>query len=159
MSKSKRLRLGDVRQAFRLVGECRDLGADVLAWRTRMLQGLRRIVDAQVAVSSEVRIGAGRAPDLIGAVDLGWPSPAARCHFMRYIEEGAMANDATLWNCAGLARPVASRRRVQLIDDRTWYISSEFREYHLPAESDDWLGSIASVDGPKARASAHFYDD
>ena len=56
MGKSKRLRLRDVRDALRLIGECRDFGADVLAWREHLLRGLCRLLDAQVAVGAEVRI-------------------------------------------------------------------------------------------------------
>ncbi len=40
MGKSNRLRLRDLRDAYRLIGECRDLGDDVRVWREHMLRGL-----------------------------------------------------------------------------------------------------------------------
>ena len=39
MSKSDRLRLPEVRQVFRLLGDCRDLGHDPQAWTMRALSG------------------------------------------------------------------------------------------------------------------------
>lgn len=53
MSKSGRLRLKDIRSAYRLVSECRDLGADPRAWRLRMLEGLRHVVGSMTATGSE----------------------------------------------------------------------------------------------------------
>jgi hypothetical protein len=40
VSKSDNLRLRDVRAAFRLIGECRDLGNNPRLWHRRMLEGL-----------------------------------------------------------------------------------------------------------------------
>jgi hypothetical protein len=51
MGRSNRLRLSDVRAAFRLVGECRDLGADSAAWRRHMSEGLRRLAGARVMIA------------------------------------------------------------------------------------------------------------
>jgi DNA-binding CsgD family transcriptional regulator len=149
MSKSHRLRLSDVRHAFRILGECRDLGDDVVAWRTHMLEGLRRLLHAQVAVSFEVRCADGAAPiPGKGAVDLGWPSDAAREHFERYKGDGALQQDDTLLNCIKLAQPIATRRREQIVADRVWYRSATFQDYRRPASSDDWIGSVAALEKP-----------
>ena len=61
MGKSNSLRLRDLRDAFRLIGECRDLGAEVRSWREHLLIGLRRLVGAQVAMAGELR-GDGMRP-------------------------------------------------------------------------------------------------
>src|SRR4051794_23292438 len=44
MGRSDMLRVGEVRDAYRLIGECRDLGNDPARWFPRMLEGLSRLV-------------------------------------------------------------------------------------------------------------------
>ncbi len=145
MSKSQRLRFRDLRDIYRLIGDCRDLGANVRSWREHMLQGLRRLVDAQVAVGSEVRTGGPeRRIEVRHCIDLGWASAASRAYFLRYLDGGGVVGDPTLWTCLNLAHPLATRRREQLIGDRPWFNSVEYNEFRRPAGSDDWLGSIAS---------------
>jgi hypothetical protein len=39
MGTSDLLRVQDVRDAYRLIGECRDLGSDPALWHSRMLGG------------------------------------------------------------------------------------------------------------------------
>src|SRR4051812_2229654 len=55
MSKSRRLRLQDVRRAFRLIGDCRDLGNDSAAWRLRAFEGVMHLSGGRVAVGGELR--------------------------------------------------------------------------------------------------------
>ena len=45
-SKSDLLRSRDVRDAYRLIGECRDVGADPSIWHQRMLDGLCGLIGA-----------------------------------------------------------------------------------------------------------------
>ena len=40
MTKSDLLRVQDVRDAYRLIGECRDIGSDPALWHRRMFEGL-----------------------------------------------------------------------------------------------------------------------
>ena len=67
MSKSGRLRLSDVRQAYRLTHECRDLGHDPAAWPRHAIEQLARFVGARVGVAalgvtSEPGPGPGELP-------------------------------------------------------------------------------------------------
>ena len=48
MSKSAQLRMRDIRQAYRLIGDCRDLGADPVLWQSHMLEGLSHLVAPQL---------------------------------------------------------------------------------------------------------------
>ena len=54
MGESPRLRLSDVRAVFRLIGECRELGDDPLAWRMRLVERLKKLVGARVAMCGEI---------------------------------------------------------------------------------------------------------
>lgn len=53
VSRSDHLRLSDVREAFRLLGELRELGAEPLVWRRHMLESLGRIIGVTVGMSAE----------------------------------------------------------------------------------------------------------
>lgn len=66
MSKSDSLRAGDCRAIVQLVGECRDLGDDAVAWRMHWVSSLAALVDADLGFSGEM---AG-CRDLV-PVDLG----------------------------------------------------------------------------------------
>jgi hypothetical protein len=54
MSRSEGLRLGDVRAAFRLVGEVTELGADPHDWWRHLLEGLCQLTGAAKAIGGEV---------------------------------------------------------------------------------------------------------
>src|SRR5687767_3436625 len=70
MSKSQRLRLGEVQSLYRLLGECRELGMDAVAWRRHMLAGLCRLTHAQVGLGGESRlVGRPRALAPISLID------------------------------------------------------------------------------------------
>ena len=75
MGKSDLLRVQDVRSAYRLIGECRDLGSDPTLWQRRMIDGLRRLVGAPAAAGGEggcTRPHGGAAA--ISAFDAGFDS-------------------------------------------------------------------------------------
>ena len=79
-TKRSKLRLRDVRRAFRLVGDVRALGADPTEWRSAMVRGLIHVLRADMVVSSEIsfrqptgRRGAGgkdEPPPIL--CDAGW---------------------------------------------------------------------------------------
>jgi DNA-binding CsgD family transcriptional regulator len=69
-----RLKLSDVRMAFRLVGEVRELGADPQKWRPHMVLALRRLVNAEVVVSSEVHFRKLKTSGRMKVYDIGWGS-------------------------------------------------------------------------------------
>jgi DNA-binding CsgD family transcriptional regulator len=68
------LKLGDVRQVFRLVGEIRELGADPERWRPHMVQALRRLANAEVVVSSEIHFRKIKTTGAMKVFDIGWGS-------------------------------------------------------------------------------------
>ena len=71
---SERLKLRDVRQAFRLVGEVRERGSDPQVWRPHMVLALRRLVNADVVVSSEVHFRKLKTSGRMKVFDIGWGS-------------------------------------------------------------------------------------
>jgi DNA-binding CsgD family transcriptional regulator len=66
------LRLRDVRNVFRLIGEVRELGHDPKVWRPHMVKRLRRLFAAEIVVSSEVHAQTTRTPGKLRVIDIGW---------------------------------------------------------------------------------------
>lgn len=61
MGKSQRVRLADVRDVSRLLGECHELGDDAVVWQTHFSAGLAKLVGADVVMVGEVN-GCLRGP-------------------------------------------------------------------------------------------------
>src|SRR5437764_15096480 len=73
MAESGHLRLGDVRAALRLVGECRDLGHDPGLWGRHMFAGLCRLTGARVGGGGEARQPRSAGPpEAVHHVDAGY---------------------------------------------------------------------------------------
>lgn len=70
----ERLKLSDVRNAFRLVGEVRELGSDPQKWRPHMVLALRTLVNADVVVSSEIHFRKIKTTGRMKVFDIGWGS-------------------------------------------------------------------------------------
>ncbi|MBX9579433.1 MAG: hypothetical protein K2X87_03920 [Gemmataceae bacterium] len=73
--KSDRLRVTDVRAVYLLVGECRELGADPVAWQTHLLGGLMRTLGAAVGMAVESDVGTTKPTSFI---DAGWSAERDR---------------------------------------------------------------------------------
>lgn len=71
-AKPARLRLRDVREIFRMIGEVRELGADPDRWRPHMTCRLARLLGAHVVISSEIHFRTTPTPNVLRVVDIGW---------------------------------------------------------------------------------------
>lgn len=74
----RRLRLRDIRNVFRIIGEVRELGADPRAWRPHMALRLCELFHAELVISSEVHARTTGHPDRLRVIDLGWGADAER---------------------------------------------------------------------------------
>jgi DNA-binding CsgD family transcriptional regulator len=68
--------LRDVRRIFRLIGEVRELGADPSRWRPHMVRRLRKLLRAEIVVSSEIFVRASptaaKEAGIVRIHDIGW---------------------------------------------------------------------------------------
>ena len=69
---SVKLRLREVRRAFRLIGEIRQHGAEPQEWRPHLLCGLIDLLDADLVISSEVHFRTTAKSDTLKVTDIGW---------------------------------------------------------------------------------------
>jgi DNA-binding CsgD family transcriptional regulator len=146
MAKSQRLRLQDVQEIHRLIGECRDLGADPIAWRERMVEGLCRLTGAQVALAAELR------GDVIGQlaplsmVDCGWTDLKQRALFYEMQSRGVVHKHPMYLKPMTLPRrPLVTIRREMVIPDRQWYQLEVFNEFDRQCGCDAGIMSIHNV--------------
>lgn len=146
MSEGALLRWHDVRDTYRLIGECRDLGAEPVVWQQRLLDGLLPLLDASAVTGGEgfmLRPHPGvperpahrptlmlRAGELPEDLFLTWQRQVG-------------PNACPVFDALGkVAAPIVTCTRTELVSDRQWYRSSSFqiREGIL----DHQLTSIAS---------------
>jgi DNA-binding CsgD family transcriptional regulator len=128
MSKSSALRLRDVRHAYRLIGDCRDLGADPVLWHGRMLEGLVSLIGATAATGGE---GRWRRPG-------GWPLPAsafsagldvaARGRYRAYVQAGSVKHDPVMKALSDIPGGIVAHTRRELVPDGDWYRSALFND-------------------------------
>jgi len=72
MPEPRRLRLRDVRNVFRLIGELRELGGEPKTWRPHMVKRLRAMFEVEVVISSEVHACTTKKPGTLRVIDIGW---------------------------------------------------------------------------------------
>lgn len=86
MGDSTHLRARAFRTILRLVGECRDLGSDPIAWRLHLLTELCAELGARVGAGGE-STGFARGQFLpISTVDVGWENDAQRQAMFEWME-------------------------------------------------------------------------
>src|SRR5436305_7083815 len=122
MSQSGRVRLRDLRGAFRLIHDCRDVGQDPAAWGAVLVDGLAEMLDAAVVISSEMRLDWSGSPrDGIIRADR-WPAAAQRERWIReYVATGKFRTSPTLRRYLALPGGLITRSREQLLGDGEWY--------------------------------------
>lgn len=156
MSQSQRLRHSDLRNIDRLIGECRDLGADPLAWRRRLVEGLNQLTGARVGY-------------LVGL--LGFPGPGVRAaemvqiglegrkqtklfgeHF-EFLASGG--DDPMLSHFAWLRTDRLHTRNVEdVLDLDQWRRSESFQRFHRQMDMDAGILSMGPVN-LRGRACHH----
>lgn len=147
MSVSARVRPEDVGACYRLVGSCRDLGADVDAWQLRLLEGIRPIVGAQVAIGGNMlHFGSGRTARPLGTLRTGWATPDAERAWCEYASQ-PVERTPEYRRLASLPGPLITCTRDDLWDRVSWYRSATYNERHRVSGIDHYIISIHGVPG------------
>ena len=143
MSKSQRLRIGDYRQVFQLVGQCAELGTDPMAWREHLHHAARELFRSQIAIYTESdRVSDPGVKDWLRIqvhLDSGWPCESDRVAMFRLYETGRPDCEGSPFTAEIVDSPaqlhVGCRRDA--IGDRDWYRGFFFNEFMRPAHLDD----------------------
>jgi len=156
VSKSDLLRIQDVRDAYRLIGDCRDLGADPALWQPRMLEGTCRLVGVPVAVGGEGRwIRPHQPVQAISAFSAGLDARGIE-RLTAYHRDLGPHQDPIFEALQQIPGRLVTRTRGQLVPDAVWYRSRAW-EYRRPNGVDEQLTSVYQVsdDGAIAVLTLH----
>ncbi len=132
MSKAEALRLRDVRDAYRLLDGCRDLGNDPALWHGHMFDGLARLFGTMLAMGGE---GWWDRPTRTIRAVSGYgvsADPAARELFLAYHRAKGQEVDPFLRALQSVPGRLVTRTRRQMVPDREWYRSATFDEFRRP---------------------------
>lgn len=141
-SKSPLLRLQDIRQAYRLIGDCRDLASTPELWEQRMFDGLLTLVGADRVSGGEGSWARPQQPLKILSAYWGGFDQSALEHLFRYLRVSGPNSDPILTAFQDLPGALVTRARRQLVPDRVWYRTACFNEYQRPADCNHQLSSI-----------------
>ena len=145
MSKSSTLSMRDLRDIYRLVGDCRDLGADPVLWQGRLLEGVLGLVGATAASGGEGRWQRPRGSATpASAFSVGFDA-STRDRYRTYLRTNGVAGDPTMKALGNIPGPLVVRTRDELIPDRDWYHSRLFNEYLKPSHFEHLLYSVSAT--------------
>jgi len=147
--KSENLRLSELRAVFRLVGECRELGAEHLAWRGHLAARLAPLVGAQAGMAFEAATPARAATpgQVFAAVAAGWPSAQGYANWASYMARGEYRREPILYAMQERLSRKGLCSRDQAVDDRTWFGSPFYNESLRLWEVDEMLTSLRDLPG------------
>jgi DNA-binding CsgD family transcriptional regulator len=144
-TKSDLLRVQDVHDAYRLIGECRDLGSNPALWHQRMFEGLCGLIGVPATSGGEARwIRPHRAIEPIAAYGAGFDSHGREV-YRAYMRELTPSGDPVFRALQHLCGRHVTRTRRQLVPDSVWYRSAAWTDYHRPTKIDDRLASVYQV--------------
>ena len=136
MGKADTLRLRDVRDVLRLLGECRDLGTDPALWFPHLLRGLGRLIGAMHVSGGEGWWPPGEPLRVVSAYD-ATDDDAAHRSFLAYHRAGGQSVDpffrAMATTPGRIHGRLLTRTRSQLVSDADWFRSDSYQQYRRPA--------------------------
>jgi DNA-binding CsgD family transcriptional regulator len=129
MSKSARLRLGDLRALYELAGECRDLGDDSQRWRVHFAGRLCRLIDADICLGGDVTGLPAGPPRILGLTEWGWENGHDRsgwqksCELFQSIPDFSYSPALREYLRHAATEDGVCRSRRDVMADPTWYRS------------------------------------
>lgn len=157
MSKSGSLRIQEIRDCFRLIGDCRDLGRSPESWHQRAFEGLTVLIGASAATGGE---GVWRRPRGIVKPmtfnDFGFERHT-REYFLAYLRARPLKTDPIFERLQRETDRLVTCTRQDLLSDQEWYRSSIFIEFQEPGGVDHQLTSVYQVSDYGAISAMTFH--
>ncbi|MCA8996463.1 MAG: helix-turn-helix transcriptional regulator [Planctomycetaceae bacterium] len=149
MAKSSRPRLKDLRAIYLLTGECCELGADPVAWRTHVVEQVPTLFHGQLGLLMEVELAAEPFESLFWVrprmlADFGWATESDRKPFEAHIQSGKPEEGPHI-------TPDLLDRRAQVFHWRgdlgtaAWHETFFYNEYVKKCHLDDGLFAHSQV--------------
>jgi len=124
---SRHLRFEDVRRVFRLLGECRELGNSAIPWKRHAMEGLCHLMGAKSGAIMEFPWQRPRLPGALAQVVAVGFNSKQRAIILEWFRTAWPKDLGPFFTATQqLTDLVVTRARTQLVDDRSWYKSSEY---------------------------------
>jgi len=133
MGESVSLRANDFRTLLHLIGECREMGADPVAWRTHFVKGAMRLVRARVGMCGESWLTSEGFSK--PQVALGWNGNQAKI-WEDYLRQHVGKDDLFWQRVQDEGALLRTVRRVDYVADRQWYQLEYVQQSWRPADVD-----------------------
>jgi DNA-binding CsgD family transcriptional regulator len=157
MAKADLLRVQDVRGAYRLIGECRDLGSDPALWQTRLFEGLFRLFGEAAASGGEGRlVGTHGAIAPFSHFHSGFDAKDLRTYHS-YMREGGPAVDPFIRAFPRVRDRAVTHTRRQIVPDHVYHRSPVFGRYFQPGNVGPRLASIFPTPGSDTISLLHLH--
>jgi DNA-binding CsgD family transcriptional regulator len=146
MGESASLRARDYRAICQFVGECRDLGADPVAWRLHLLTQLCAQLGGRVGAGGEATGMAQERFIPLSTVDVGWENGSQRQAMIEWMQLQSQRRSPT--GLLPWKEPVAQSMlmsRDDAFSDHQWYNSVQFCDYLARSDLDDLIVSLQRV--------------
>jgi len=144
MSKADNLRVRDLRDTFRLIGECRDLGSHPALWHGHMLEALAARFGAVQASGGEARWNRPSGSMEPLSAYSSSTEQATRNACRAYHRDEILRRDPIFQAIQTLPAWLVTRTRRQLVPDRAWYRSAGCT-YRRMGGTDHVLTSVVRV--------------
>jgi DNA-binding CsgD family transcriptional regulator len=151
LAKSAALRLCDLRAAYRLVGECRDLGDDPTGWRIHLGAGVARLTGAGWSLVAEMEACVRGPRRDLGTAVWGWENGFNQAAWIRVLtgfQRDPLYNplmNAYIDRLSGDGGRCLSRG--EMIPDREWYPTAYYQEGHRHVGADATLTCFHRISG------------
>jgi DNA-binding CsgD family transcriptional regulator len=130
-----------VRQALRLVGECRDLGHNTHAWFTHALRGVQQLLRSRVVLGAMASADGFRlCSQLQLLLSVGWESPSQEQTALKCLAEDQHLRDPAFQRFLAIATPNITLRPLRLIS-RKAFEKSEYHALRMSLGMEDLLFS------------------
>ena len=144
------LRLQDVRLAFRVIGDCRDVGDDTSQWQELAMQALSRLVGAVAVTGGEGHWHRPlKPPAPVSVCSIGLDE-SAKVLLSAYVHEFGVHADPIFRSLQRRSSRLETVRRDEVVSDRDWYRAATFVDYSSPAGFDHSLTSVYQRQGSDA---------
>jgi DNA-binding CsgD family transcriptional regulator len=154
VTQSHRLSLREIQAAFRLIGECVELGADPTLWTTHLFEGLCQLAGAVAAIGGQTEGFLVDQPcRVILLIRTGRSADAWRS-FDRYTAmEGYRVYDAALQRLRALLGTQVTASHEQLYTRSEWLRSVLFNEFFRANDFNDRLLSFCLAPQEQGRGA------
>jgi DNA-binding CsgD family transcriptional regulator len=140
--RDERLRLRDVRSIYRLLGECTELGREPSTWRMHMLEGLRCLTGAQLALYMHIHDLSGPQERLTEPLSAGFLDDSHVRLWVHYQENKAHRDDPFhVSYYRGFDGSLRTRSLDSVLDQKLWLGSMHYNEYVRPCGLNDRIAS------------------